>query len=528
MKFYITNKKIDAQNFGKWYYVADKKCKVMKHRDTIYIYFGYLKNENLEERITQDFDSLINANGSFTCAKISSDRVEVIVDYFARYKVFAHKKNDLIEITNNFGLLDLSPDDLDMTEASKRLAVPQKFLKANHRTGEVAHTWDSYHTANHSGEELGMKEMTAVCHRTIFKNVYMLEPQHKLVADTSVCRIRLANFHNDVSTALKSKSQFKNVKDLESYIHEAMNKHSEVIKKQYRNIHCTLSEGIDSTLQTMYFPESKKSTYYFTPETVPFEHKQKILNRFPDTHIEEFQLDKIHEYCNLYSKDPSIYNFDILPSYCTLKNLDPMADIILYGAGGDEMFLHRSNAIQSQAFQMFYDLDPDNVLEKYNNFLMNHQNSYCAKKNIIGSGFQTLQEQYSHLDWTKPNEALATLSQYHRFPRDMRDHSLPKRATLGMYCRQISAECDTEITSMYYDLDIFFEVYKLTLRERIESTIDVGIQRNILQRFWDFKFETPYKDGASFNTYQTIKSYYKSALNHVFKDNLRDLITKER
>ena len=97
-----------------------------------------------------------------------------------------------------------------------------------------------------------------------------------------------------------------------------------------------------------------------------------------------------------------------------------------------------------------------------------------------------------------------------------------------MYCRQISAECDTEITSMYYDLDIFFEVYKLTLRDRIENTIDVGIQRNILKRFWNFNFQTPHKDGASFNTYQTIKSYYKSALNHVFKDNLRDLITKER
>lgn len=528
MKFFITNKKINADRFGNWYYYADKKCKVLQHKDTIYIYFGYLIKGNLEEKITQDFNGLISANGSFTCAKISGDGVEVIVDYFARYKVFAHQKDKLIEITNNFGLLTLGPDDLDMPEASKRLAVPKKFLNANHRTGEVAHTWDSYHTANHTGEELGLKEMTAVCHRTIFKNVYMLEPQHKLVATNHVHRIRLANFHNDVSTALKSKSKFKNVNDLETHIHECMSHHSEVIKKEYKNIHCTLSEGIDSTLQTMYFPDAKKSTYFFTPETVPFEHKEKILERFPETHIEEFELEKIHEYCNLYSKDPSIYNFDILPSYCTLKNLDPVADIILYGAGGDEMFLHRSNAIQSQAFQMFYDTDPANVLKNYNNFLMQNQNAYCAKKNIIGSGFETLQEQYSHFDWDNPNYALATLSQYHKFPRDMRDFSLPKRATLGMYCRQISAECDTEITSMYYDLDIFFEVYKLKLRDRIENTIDVGIQRNILKRFWNFNFQTPHKDGASFNTYKTIKSYYKSALNHVFKDNLRDLITKER
>ena len=87
MKFFITNKKINAHQFGNWYYYADKKCKVLQHKDTIYIYFGYLIKGNLEEKITQDFDGLISANGSFTCAKISSDGVEVIVDYLYRIDV---------------------------------------------------------------------------------------------------------------------------------------------------------------------------------------------------------------------------------------------------------------------------------------------------------------------------------------------------------------------------------------------------------------------------------------------------------
>ena len=78
-----------------------------------------------------------------------------------------------------------------------------------------------------------------------------------------------------------------------------------------------------------------------------------MIKHFKNTHVEDFYLDKISNYCEKYSRDPSCYDFDILPTYCTIKNLDPVPDMIMYGAGGDEMMLHKSRAMQSQVFQMY-------------------------------------------------------------------------------------------------------------------------------------------------------------------------------
>ena len=115
-----------------------------------------------------------------------------------------------------------------------------------------------------------------------------------------------------------------------------------------------------------------------------------------------FYLDKISNYCEKYSRDPSCYDFDILPTYCTIKNLDPVPDMIMYGAGGDEMMLHKSRAMQSQVFQMLWDENKNDILKRYNDYLNSHQHTYSAKRNILGTvGFQTLEEQYSSLEWEK-------------------------------------------------------------------------------------------------------------------------------
>lgn len=524
MKFFISNKTETGKKFGNWHYFADKKCKVITHNNTLYIYFGYLIQDDLDSKIINDFDKLIHANGSFTVARISAQRVDVVVDYFAKYKVFAHQKNDLIEITNNFGLLSLTSQDIDIEEAGKRLAIPKEYINGPHLTGEAVSTWTEYHKENIKQDEI--KEYDPACSRTIFKNVYMLEPCMQLCATNRVFKIRLADYFNDISVALKEKSKFNNIKELEDYMHESMTIHSNIIKDQYKDIHCTVSEGIDSVLQTMYFNDYKKSMYRFIPETVPWKYKEKILKHFKNTHVEDFYLDKISNYCEKYSRDPSCYDFDILPTYCTIKNLDPVPDMIMYGAGGDEMMLHKSRAMQSQVFQMLWDENKNDILKRYNDYLNSHQHTYSAKRNILGTvGFQTLEEQYSSLEWEKyPDSCLKFLSNFHTFPNDFRDISLPKKATMGLYCRQISSECDTEVTSLYCDFKIFFEVMKLPLKTRVESTIDVGLQKNILKRYWNFNFETPHKDGATFNTFKAITPYYKSSIAYVLKDNLRELL----
>ena len=66
MKFFISNKTETGKKFGKWNYFADKKCKIITHGSTLYIYFGYLIQGDLESSIIDNFDKLIHANGSFT------------------------------------------------------------------------------------------------------------------------------------------------------------------------------------------------------------------------------------------------------------------------------------------------------------------------------------------------------------------------------------------------------------------------------------------------------------------------------
>lgn len=528
MKFFISNITQTGKKFGKWHYFADSKCKVLRHGDHMYIYFGYLVQGELETQITEDYDSLHRANGSFTVVRLSADRVDVIVDYFARYKVFAQEKQGLIEITNNFGLLTLTRKDIDISESSRRMAVPDECVERPHLTNQRAGTWTDY-TLDLKG--VSAREYEPLAHRTIFKNVYLLEPGTQLTATDHVHRKKVIDYKNDFSSAFKERSRFDNATQLEDYIHECMTNHASTIMKNYKHIHSTVSEGIDSVLQTMYFKDKahSKSMYKFVPSMVPEQHKQKIIEEFNDVYVEKFDLNKLDDYCKDHAKDPSCLDFDTLPTYLTIKNSERPIDMMMYGAGGDEVFLKRRKMVELQAIQMLLKEGRYNLVQRYNDYLYAHNTSYSARRNIdTTEGLRTLQEQHKGLDWdNKFEDSLDYVCRQFTFPEDIRDSTIPETLYWTLYCRQISTECDTEISSLYHDLNISYEVMKLPLKLRLESTVDVGLQRNILKRHWHFNFQTPYKDQAVFNTYKAIKPYYKSSIAHVLKDNLQQLIDNE-
>ena len=173
MKFFISNKTETGNKFGKWHYFADKSCKITRHGGDMFIYFGYLIDGDLDTRIIEDFDTLARANGSFTVVRLSPDRMDVIVDYFARYKVFAHQKDELIEITNNFGLLSLARKDIDVVESNKRMSVPDEYTARPHLTNQRAGSWTDY-SLDLQGRSA--REYEPAAHKNIFKNVYLLEP----------------------------------------------------------------------------------------------------------------------------------------------------------------------------------------------------------------------------------------------------------------------------------------------------------------------------------------------------------------
>ena len=533
MKFFISNKTETGNKFGKWHYFADSKCKITEANGELYIYFGYLIQGDLESRIVDNFQDLIRANGSFTVVRLSQDRLDVIVDYFSRYKVFARQNGDHVEITNNFGLLSLSRKDLDVYEAHKRMSVPTHLVQRPHVTDRPAGTWTDYHTENLQG--ISARDHNPAISRTVFRNVYMLEPGTQLCVTDHVFRIRLVDYDKEVSDAFKTKSRFDTVTQLEDHIHECMNTHADSIKKNYKHIHCTVSEGVDSVLQAMYFKDTvyHKSMYKYTPELTPHQHKQRIQDYFGNVYLEDFPLDSIDEYCKSHATDPTCLDFDTLPTYGTIKNFPHPIDIMLYGAGGDDVFLHRKQTVEPQVFQMLLEQGRDNIVERYNSYLESKDNTYSSRRNIdTPTGYRKLQEKYAELDWKNdPEEAIEYVCKQHTFPEDIRDKALPQSLSGTwrgyLYCRQISSECDKEITSLYHDLNFSHEVMKLPLQTRLEVTMDVSIQRNIMHNHWNYNFQTPYKDQAVFNTYKAIKPYYKSSIAHVIKDNLKDLLDNE-
>jgi hypothetical protein len=451
----------------------------------------------------------------------------VIVDYFARYKVFAHQKDELIEITNNFGLLSLARKDIDVVESNKRMSVPDEYTARPHLTNQRAGSWTDY-TLDLQGRSA--REYEPAAHTNIFKNVYLLEPGTQLTATDNVYRTKLVDHHRDFSDAFKQKSKFDNATQLEDHIHECMNNHANKIKSKYKHIHSTVSEGIDSVLQTMYFKDQKhsKSMYKFVPSMVPEQYKQKIIDHFKDIEIEHFDLNRLDEYCKELAQDPSCLDFDTLPTFSTIKNSAVPIDMMMYGAGGDEVFLKRRKMIEIQAFQLILQNGKENLLQRYNDFLKTQDNTYSARRNIdTPEGLRTLQQQYPYLDWSNERDGLDNVSRQYTFPEDIRDSLIPQTLYWTLYCRQISTETDTEISSLYHDLNISYEVMKLPLETRLAHTADIGLQKNILKRHWNFDFQTPFKDQAVFNTYKVIKPYYKNSIAHVLKDNLRELLDNE-
>ena len=202
--------------------------------------------------------------------------------------------------------------------------------------------------------------------------------------------------------------------------------------------------------------------------------------------------------------------------------------MMMYGAGGDEVFLKRRKMVEIQAFQILLQEGKENLLQRYNDFLKTQDNTYSARRNIdTPEGLRTLQQQYPDIDWSKEDQELDWVSRQYTFPEDIRDTLIPQTLYWTLYCRQISTETDTEISSLYHDLNISYEVMKLPPKARLEHTADIGLQKSILKRHWNFDFQTPFKDQAVFNTYKAIKPYFKNSIAHVLKDNLKELLHNE-
>ncbi len=503
MKFFISDKTKTTNKFSKWWFWHDESCKIITQDDYIVLYYGYAIGESLKEKILNDWQNLHELNGSFCCCKITKDTIEVINDYFDTSKIFYSYKNG-IEVSNSLKLLSIDKKDIDMAEVGRRQKIP------NNRDDSFNGTWHLYHPF--SSHEYQFRERCPSACKTVFKSIFQLQSQHKLIVGNRIYQKRLHNINQDIQRMLGSGSNFKTVDELQNYIAEKMKIHADTIKKNYKNVVCTLSEGIDSVLQSVHFPETKQYSYHvINPEGVNVEYKTKLFRdlNFKDIVIKKFDCKTAIESAKKYATDPTAYYYDWLPLYPLIKDADSKPDVVLLGSNADEMFMHREGYLASQVYELMHRKDPRTASANTRKWF--HDNSACySTRSTINQDKTDLQTLLADED----ND-----NYWHSCPNHFIE-SISLRLSCGLYSRQLSHEFDTEVTSLYQDKSICFEIMKFPLEQRIEIAKDCIVQKSILKDNFDINFTTPYKDNASYNTNAPVSKWYTITLPYVLQNHL--------
>ena len=267
MKYFVSDKKELPNKHGKWYWYADEECKTFKTDKHLVIYGGYvISQESIDDVVARDPHELEQANGTYWAVILTENTAQVIVDYFCQTKVF-YRNKDCIEFTNAIYLFPFTKDDLDMPDLLKRMSMLDK-EKLNYQPKEEFERWENmiidpasanalpeaeakakelkkYYVAGKFYDTPDIKTYSTAMSTTMFKDTYILEPDHTLdICGDEISVRRIHSTYDDIINALSSKPEYTTAESLEDYIHDCMQDHANIINKSYKNIVSSVSEGM--------------------------------------------------------------------------------------------------------------------------------------------------------------------------------------------------------------------------------------------------------------------------------------------
>jgi len=438
MKFFICedNNKFfqppfSVKSYGKWHFFHDDKVKLYEGNGYIVLYCGYLIEGDIEGACERwSFD---DENGNFFAIKLTESEFDISVDYFQNHKIFTASKYGQ-EISNY---------------------LPYMTIKE----GDVCRSGLEY---DQHAREFSEKQNT-----TFYDHINSYIPPYDYVGD---CRRAL------------EEEQWTDPEALAEYIHECMEQHSNLIKSRYENRFISLSEGMDSALQSQYFRDDPQYMYSidlcYAGEDGK-KYKDITAKNFSDVTNEVMTVDGFGWATRKFLKDSSTRWATILP---TMKQIfesgDP--DIVLYGVNGDEMFLR--DLIPHMHLLMVSMKGEDNLKESLQKNLDKKKDHYGASYTL---GDHKTPQTYidawmekwitEDIDW------------------DAAEYNMLKLLTPKLYTRAISANNDVIAASLYSDRRIYHEVFKTSMSFLLGNSMDSPIQRKILEKF-NYTFITPHKD----------------------------------
>lgn len=443
MKFFICKdkskftKQQHVENYGDWYFIRDDKVEIWKFADHIVLYCGYLIEGDIEE-VCSNF-SFREANGNFFAVKLTTNDYDLSVDYFQNHKLFRSEKYG-IEITNHLPYMTIKEADL---------------------VGE-----DLY--LDRHGQEHSNAECT-----TFYDHVVIFNP--------------LYNYRQDAKDAF-AQEVWQDVEGLTEYIHQCMKDHSEVIKEKYPLRYCSLSDGLDSALQSLFFREDLQLLYSLDACKSKNQHEylKRAQSNFPNTHHYTFLSKDNYQECLNHLVDSSCRQQACIPTYKHLKMQERLPDILMYGSNGNEMF------VRDLLHHVLV------LILKYYSYNTKHMEDMvkmdiCSKSDMYGSAYWNDDKNAEEVFHKYIDEVICRLRDVpHKWIVD----TLMRVCSPRLYNRAISANMDIMSSSIYNDRRIFHEFMKGRNDWLQTNAMDAPVQMAILDMY-GYNFTTPRRCNSS-------------------------------
>ena len=312
-------------------------CKSLRYKNKLYLYEGWVNEENLEDVIQKNIDQLKNYSGEFFVVEIdkNSKTVKIINDKKCSFLIFYNTKHNTIS-TN---LLNFS-DELDYEwcqNAFDRMRT-EVFSKD---IGAI---------------EFYKKRYLTDTNNYLLKNTFYIPPRCELICTKD-------SFQLNEYTSLNTMFSPVDIQTEDELIEFVKNRLTTNVQRIYENYNQNKilfgSTGIDSlTLLSLLLEQNKPFeliNYYFTDVTLSNEKRQRakqlesfIKEKNINTHTHTYT---IKNFLELFKKNVHLINHylgnsDIL--YDVLASLPFKSQIRLKGTWGDECFWHEEHAL------MFY------------------------------------------------------------------------------------------------------------------------------------------------------------------------------
>jgi asparagine synthetase B (glutamine-hydrolysing) len=457
MRFTVSDSMDLEHGFGKWSYSHHEGVRRWSDGDRVCLYYGYSLDGELDQLVRGDTGLIPEANGKFCVVVLWRDRLEVHIDYFCQSKVYYHTRDGLT-VTNEISSLPLTQGDLDG-------GIIKKFARGLYG-GKVGTTDD------HQRSDVLLKQWeTHTEDHTVFKAVASVPRGHYLRHAEGRTETVLVHDHTrDTMAALAAPLHWSTAR-LEDQVHQCMEQHSDVIKRHYNNICSTVSDGVDSVLQDMYFDRASRLMYHPGAPNDSLRWKEQIIAQLRDRGV-NVRLDVMPEQVVgdltlRHATDVNLSWLDLVPTLWQMdRSLTHRPDVIMYGQGGDETFMHRTGFVWSMVPR-------------------------------------AQRPEYRHTYGGSEHRPSALYSDDDAEPWQSR---IARQTRINLYNRDIENQTGVQTTSLYSDRRTFNLVRRMPSDVMLDSMANAGPQRRLLRDRFDFEFRTTRKDAAGYRCAAVLKA----------------------